>query len=181
MYPTFAEILRSVADQMENAYNAAESKNKPGSSWRKTREILRKARAHAARPCPTPAMPRPGLDLSPTVAHQGGANSFRSDSCTSHHYDDQQKLMGRRSEIELRGSFVGESIVGGVRAGGSSPEKDTPPARSRAHCELRGSFVGGDPRTSARVAPEPVRSPERVCEEDEEDEDDEEHGVSFGN
>ena len=35
--------------------------------------------------------------------------------------------------------------------------------------------------TSARVAPEPVRSPERVCEEDEEDEDDEEHGVSFGN
>ena len=88
--------------------------------------------------------------------------------------------MGRRSEIELRGSFVGESTGVGARAAVSSPEKDAPPARSRAHCELRGSFVGGDPRTSARVAPEPVRSPERVCEEDEEDED-EEHGVSFGN
>ena len=91
--------------------------------------------------------------------------------------------MGRRSEIELRGSFVGESTGVGARAAVSSPEKDAPPARSRAHCELRGSFVGADPRTSARVAPEPVRSPERVCEEDEEDdadEDDPEHGVSFG-
>ena len=76
MYPTFAEILRSVADQMENAYNAAESKVKPGSSWRKTREILRKARAHAAaRPCHTPAMPRPGSDLSPTVARARGART----------------------------------------------------------------------------------------------------------